>query len=52
MFDDKATESRLENGYLDDKSGKVCRAYPNSQLGLSSVSYPIGQSPDTRDLDR
>jgi hypothetical protein len=51
MFDDKATESRLENGYLDDKSGKVCRAYPDTQLGLSSVGYPIGQSADARNLD-
>src|SRR5713226_1418823 len=51
MFDDKATESRLENGYLDDKSGKVCRVYPDPRFALSSMGYPIGQSADARDLD-
>src|SRR5229473_7209169 len=51
MFDDEATESRLENGYLDDKSGKVCRAYPVPRFVLSSVGYPIGQSADAGDLD-
>src|SRR5260370_4262041 len=51
MFDDKATESRLENGYLDDKSGKVCRAYPDPRFALSTMGYPIAQSADTRDLD-
>ena len=51
MFDDKATESRLENGYLDDKSGKVCRAYPDPRFALSSMGYPIAQSADAGDLD-
>jgi hypothetical protein len=51
MFDDKATDSRPENGYPDDTSGKICRVYLDSRFALSSMGYPIGQSADTSDFD-
>ena len=51
MFDQKATGSRLENTYPNNKSGKVFRAYRNLRLISSSVGYPIGQSADPGDLD-
>src|SRR6266446_593354 len=51
MFDGKANDSALENGYPDAKYGKVCQAHGNSRIGSSSMIHPVRQLADAADSD-